>query len=46
VRPWVAVGDQVAATGEIHAAVLEALRARGVVIPLPQREVRLLGAGS
>jgi len=46
VRPWVAVGDQVAATGEIHAAVLEALRARGIVIPLPQREVRLLGAGS
>ena len=46
VRPWVAVGDQVAATGEIHAAVLETLRARGVVIPLPQREVRLLGAGS
>ncbi|HXI68415.1 MAG TPA: mechanosensitive ion channel family protein, partial [Steroidobacteraceae bacterium] len=46
VRPWVAVGDQVAATGEIHAAVLQALRAGGVVIPLPQREVRLLGAGS
>jgi small conductance mechanosensitive channel len=46
VRPWVAVGDQVAATGEIHAAVLETLRAHGVVIPLPQREVRLLPAGS
>jgi small conductance mechanosensitive channel len=44
VRPWVAVQDQVAASGEIHAAVLEALRARGVVIPLPQREVRLIGS--
>ncbi len=44
VRPWVAVQDQVVATGEIHAAVLAALRARGVVIPPPQREVRLIGA--
>ena len=43
VRPWVAVQDQVAATGEIYAAVLAALRARGVVIPPPQREVRLIG---
>jgi small conductance mechanosensitive channel len=44
VRPWVAVQDQVAATGEIHAAVLAALRTHGVVIPPPQREVRLIGA--
>jgi len=29
VRPWVAVQDQVAASGEIHAAVLAALRGRG-----------------
>ncbi len=43
IRPWVAVPDQVAATGEIHAAVLEAFRARGIVVPFPQREVRLLG---
>ena len=43
VRPWVAVQDQVLASGEIHAAVLAALRARGVVIPVPQREVRLVG---
>jgi small-conductance mechanosensitive channel len=39
----VAVQDQVQATGEIYAAVLAALRARGVVIPAPQREVRLIG---
>lgn len=43
IRPWVLVQDQVAAPGEIHASVLEAFRARGVVIPVPQREVRLIG---
>ena len=43
VKPWVAVQDQVVATGEIYAAVLAALRARGVVMPPPQREVRLIG---
>jgi small conductance mechanosensitive channel len=43
IRPWVGVQDQVAATGELYAAVLAALRARGVVIPVPQREVRLIG---
>jgi small conductance mechanosensitive channel len=44
VKPWVPVREQVAASGEIHAAVLQALRARGVVIPVPQREVRLIGS--
>jgi small conductance mechanosensitive channel len=43
VKPWVAVQDQVAVTGEIYAAVLTTLRARGIVIPPPQREVRLIG---
>jgi len=43
VKPWVLVQDQVAAGGEIRAALLEALRARGVVVPVPQREVRLIG---
>jgi small conductance mechanosensitive channel len=43
VKPWVAVQDQVQVTGEIYAGVLAALRARGVVIPAPQREVRLIG---
>jgi small conductance mechanosensitive channel len=46
VRPWVAVQDQVAASGEICAAVLESLRAGGVVMPPPQREVRLIGGRS
>lgn len=44
VRPWVLVQDQVSASGEIYAALLEALRARGVVMPVPQREVRLIGS--
>ncbi len=42
VRPWVSVMDYVAATGEINRALLEALRSRGVVMPVPQREVRMV----
>jgi len=44
VRPWVLVQDQVGAPGEVYAALLEAFRARGIVIPVPQSEVRLIGA--
>jgi small conductance mechanosensitive channel len=44
VRPWVLVEDLTAAGGEITAAVLAAFNSRGVVIPVPQREVRLIGA--
>jgi small conductance mechanosensitive channel len=43
VRPWVAVKDYRAATGEINKGVLEMLRSRGIVLPFPQREVRLVG---
>jgi small conductance mechanosensitive channel len=43
VRPWVRVPDYVPAGGEVTSAVLDALRSRGVVIPFPQREVRLIG---
>jgi len=46
VKPWVLVTDQGAATGEINAALLEAFRARGIVIPYPQREVRLIGGNA
>jgi small conductance mechanosensitive channel len=42
VKPWVAVADQGLATGEVNAALLTAFRARGIVIPYPQREVRLI----
>lgn len=43
VNPWVAVPDYVAASAEINRAILETFRARGIMIPFPQREVRLLG---
>jgi len=42
VKPWVAVPDLVAAQGEINKAIVEAFRGRSIVIPLPQREVRML----
>jgi small-conductance mechanosensitive channel len=38
----VAVADQGAASGEITGALVAALRERGIDIPFPQREVRLL----
>lgn len=43
IQPWVAVGAFPTAPGEINQAVLETFRARGIHIPFPQREVRLLG---
>mgnify|MGYP001094132215 CR=1 FL=1 len=43
IRPWVAAPDYIVASSEITQSVLETFRARGIVIPLPQREVRLLG---
>jgi small conductance mechanosensitive channel len=44
VNPWVKVPDYLAATSEINQAILEIFRKRGIVIPLPQREVRMLPA--
>jgi len=41
--PWVNVSDYGAAGGEINKAIVEAFRSRGIVIPPPRREVRLLG---
>jgi small conductance mechanosensitive channel len=43
VRPWVAVEHLGSASGEVCGAVLAALRTRGVVMPFPQREIRILG---
>jgi small conductance mechanosensitive channel len=42
VKPWVRVPDYVAAGGEINKAIVETFRARSIVIPFPQREVRIL----
>jgi small conductance mechanosensitive channel len=43
IRPWVGVADYRAAVGEINEAVLKLFRSQGIVIPFPQREVRLVG---
>jgi small conductance mechanosensitive channel len=43
VQPWVAVADFGAVTGELHLSLVEELRRRGISIPYPQREVRLIG---
>jgi small conductance mechanosensitive channel len=46
IRPWVQTGDYGPAASEINGAVLDAFRARGIVLPLPQREVRVLAASA
>lgn len=44
VKPWVKVGDFGPVGGELNLAIAAALRQRGIVIPFPQHEVRLIGA--
>ncbi len=46
VRPWVLVPDLTAATGEINAAVLAAFTTGGIIMPAPQRVVRLINTGT
>lgn len=46
VRPWVNVPDYCDAIGELNRSVLETFRQRGINIPFPQNEVRLLNAAS
>jgi len=41
-QPWVRVADVVAAEPELYQALVEALRARGVGVPVPAHDVRLL----
>jgi small conductance mechanosensitive channel len=43
IKPWVAVADYGAIAGELNLSLVEALRQRGIGIPYPQREVRLIG---
>ena len=45
-KPWVKVPDYVDAAGELNRDILAAFRGQGIVIPFPQREGRLLGAGA
>jgi small conductance mechanosensitive channel len=44
-KPWVAVADYAPVVGELSLAVVETCRQRGITIPFPQREVRLIGSG-
>ena len=46
VQPWVSAPEYLSATSEINRAVLEAFRERGIVIPMPRREVRMLEASA
>jgi small conductance mechanosensitive channel len=46
VSPWVDVSDYVLALGELNKAIVEAFRDKGINIPFPQREVRMLGSVS
>jgi small conductance mechanosensitive channel len=46
VKPWVAVADFSAATGEINQAILETFRDAYIKIPVPQREVRQINAAA
>jgi small conductance mechanosensitive channel len=45
VQPWVSVEDYGSVGGELSVAIVEACRRRGISIPFPQREVRLIGRG-
>jgi len=44
VSPWVAVSEYTALQGEITKSIVELFRSRNIVMPLPQREVRLVKA--
>jgi small conductance mechanosensitive channel len=46
IKPWVAVADYGVVVGELNLSLVEALRQRGIGIPYPQREVRLIGGSA
>ena len=43
VNPWVNVPDYIPAIAEVNRGILETFRERGIEIPFPQQEVRMLG---
>jgi small conductance mechanosensitive channel len=43
VKPWVSVPDYGPATGEINQSIIAAFRERGIEIPFPRHDVRLMG---
>jgi small conductance mechanosensitive channel len=42
IRPWTSLADFGPARGELNQAVLAAFQARGIAMPTPQREIRML----
>jgi small conductance mechanosensitive channel len=46
IKPWVKVPDYGPASGEVNQGIVEAFRRRGISIPFPQREIRMLGPGN
>jgi small conductance mechanosensitive channel len=42
IAPWASVADYGAAGGELNKAILETFREKGIEMPFPQREIRLL----
>ena len=46
IRPWTTVDDYYDTSSEITQTVLETFRERGIHIPFPQREVRLLDSAT
>jgi small conductance mechanosensitive channel len=46
VLPWVKVPDYAAATTELYEAIVQAFRARRIVIPLPQQDVRIVATAA
>jgi small conductance mechanosensitive channel len=43
IKPWVGTSDFGVAEGELYLALVPELRRRGIVLPFPQQEVRLIG---
>lgn len=46
VKPWVNVRDYGLVETELYVSIVEALRQRGISIPFPQREVRLISGSA
>lgn len=46
VKPWTSITDFGSAGGEINKSLVEAFRTKNIMIPFPQREIRILGGGN
>jgi small conductance mechanosensitive channel len=44
VAPWVKIPDYVLVTGQLYEAIVDAFRARRIVIAVPQRDVRVISS--